>query len=43
MREFGGILLLTLALLVVAWGLRKLSGPRRPRHGIRIRLPEDDG
>jgi hypothetical protein len=43
MRECGGILLLALAILVAGWGLWKLYGPHRHRHGIRIRLPKDDG
>ena len=43
MREFSGVLLLAVALTVLAWGLWRLYGPRRRVHGIKVKLPDDEG
>ncbi len=42
MREISGILLMALAVMVLAWGLWKVYGPRKRVRGMRIRLPKDD-
>ena len=42
MRELSGIVVLVLAVVVAAWGLWKLYGPKKRARGMKIRLRDDD-